>query len=86
MMVSSFFTAIILKRPQYTETALKLSLFCCLDVAKVDMSEYDPAVIASTLKKFLRELPDPVIPVQWYDRFIEVSSKYLSCYHRPQVL
>jgi len=44
-------------------------------VANADLSEYEPAVIASILKKFLRELPDPVIPVQWYDKFIEASSK-----------
>jgi hypothetical protein len=45
------------------------------DVANTDLTEYEPAVIASILKKFLRELPDPVIPVQWYDKFIEASSK-----------
>nr|UVJ47540.1 phosphatidylinositol 3-kinase [Lasioderma serricorne] len=28
---------------------------------------------ANVLKKYLRELPDPVIPVQWYDRFLEAS-------------
>lgn len=45
------------------------------DVANTDLTEYEPAVIASILKKFLRELPDPVIPVQWYDKFIEASSE-----------
>uniref|UniRef100_A0A1Y1KG67 Phosphatidylinositol 3-kinase regulatory subunit alpha n=1 Tax=Photinus pyralis TaxID=7054 RepID=A0A1Y1KG67_PHOPY len=39
----------------------------------VDLSEYSPACIANVLKKFLRELPDPIIPVQWYDRFLESS-------------
>ncbi|XP_065349783.1 phosphatidylinositol 3-kinase regulatory subunit gamma isoform X2 [Cloeon dipterum] len=43
------------------------------DVANTDLSPYEPPVIASVLKKFLRELPDPVIPVQWYDKFIEAS-------------
>lgn len=39
----------------------------------VDLSEYSTVCIASVLKKFLRELPDPVIPVQWYDRFLEAA-------------
>lgn len=41
--------------------------------APVDLTEYNSVCIASVLKKFLRELPDPVIPVQWYDRFLEAS-------------
>lgn len=47
----------------------------------VDLSEYDIPVIAGALKKFLHEMPDPIIPVQWYDRFIEASSKYFANIH-----
>ncbi|XP_047101882.1 phosphatidylinositol 3-kinase regulatory subunit alpha [Schistocerca piceifrons] len=43
------------------------------DIHGVDWSSYEPNCIASILKKFLRELPDPIIPVQWYDRFLEAS-------------
>ena len=46
------------------------------DVCNADLSSYSAQCVASVLKKFLRELPDPVIPVQFYDRFIEASSEY----------
>ncbi|CAH1393870.1 unnamed protein product [Nezara viridula] len=43
------------------------------DLSKIEWSNYDPNVLATLLKKFLIELPDPIIPVQWYDRFLEAS-------------
>ncbi|KAK9507473.1 hypothetical protein O3M35_007325 [Rhynocoris fuscipes] len=43
------------------------------DLSKVDLTQYDLLCVASILQKFLRELPDPIIPVQWYDRFVEAS-------------
>ncbi|XP_011307012.1 uncharacterized protein Pi3K21B [Fopius arisanus] len=43
------------------------------DVYNADLSSYSPYCIASVLKKFLRELPDPIIPVQWYDRFLDAA-------------
>ncbi|XP_019865910.2 phosphatidylinositol 3-kinase regulatory subunit alpha isoform X2 [Aethina tumida] len=42
--------------------------------SNVDLSEFTPVCIASAFKKYLRELPDPLIPVKWYDKFISVSS------------
>ncbi|XP_016905595.1 phosphatidylinositol 3-kinase regulatory subunit alpha isoform X2 [Apis cerana] len=44
------------------------------DVCNADLSSYSAQCVAGVLKKFLRELPDPVIPVQFYDRFIEASN------------
>lgn len=44
------------------------------DPGNVDLSPYSPQCIANVLKRFLRELPDPVIPVLFYDRFIEASN------------
>ncbi|XP_051171455.1 phosphatidylinositol 3-kinase regulatory subunit alpha isoform X2 [Leptopilina boulardi] len=41
------------------------------DVCNADLTPYTAQCISSVLKKFLRELPDPIIPVQWYDRFLE---------------
>ena len=51
--------------------------FSATDISTIDLTIYEPNVIASVLKKFLRELPDPVIPVQWYDRFLEASSMFI---------
>jgi predicted nuclease of restriction endonuclease-like (RecB) superfamily len=46
-----------------------------------DLSGYDFCTIATALKRFLLELPDSVIPVQWYHKFIDVSGKILSVCH-----
>lgn len=42
----------------------------------IDLSSYSAICIANVLRKFIRELPDTIIPVQWYDKFLEASSKY----------
>lgn len=47
-----------------------------IPASAVDLTNYDMFIISAVLKKFLYELADPLIPVQWYDRFIEASSKY----------
>lgn len=44
----------------------------------MDLSGYGFSTIASVLKRFLLELPDTVIPIQWYNKFIDVSGKILS--------
>ncbi|XP_070196149.1 phosphatidylinositol 3-kinase regulatory subunit alpha-like [Littorina saxatilis] len=40
---------------------------------KVNLSTYDVHCIAGVLKKYLRELPNPLIPVEMYNQFIEAS-------------
>ncbi|XP_014233043.1 uncharacterized protein LOC106656534 isoform X2 [Trichogramma pretiosum] len=44
------------------------------DVRSTDLETYTPYCVASVLKKFLREMPDPVIPVQFYDSFLEAAA------------
>lgn len=45
------------------------------NLINTDLSSYSPECVATVLKKFLRELPDPIIPVMFYDKFVEASSK-----------
>lgn len=46
------------------------------NLINTDLSNYSPECVATVLKKFLRELPDPIIPVLFYDKFIEASSTF----------
>ncbi|XP_022915427.1 phosphatidylinositol 3-kinase regulatory subunit alpha isoform X2 [Onthophagus taurus] len=43
--------------------------------AEHSMQDYSAMCVASILKKFLRELPDPIIPVQWYDLFLDAAAR-----------
>ncbi|GFS13479.1 phosphatidylinositol 3-kinase regulatory subunit alpha [Elysia marginata] len=42
---------------------------------RVDLSGHDVYAVAGTLKKYLRELPNPVIPVEMYSSFIESAKE-----------
>lgn len=39
---------------------------------QIDLTRYEIQYLVSILKRYLRELPDPVIPVKWYEAFINV--------------
>lgn len=43
---------------------------------QIDLTKYEIQHLVSTMKRFLRELPDPLIPVQFYDRFINIFKQY----------
>lgn len=43
------------------------------DLYGVELSEYSSNIVAGVLKKFLLELPDPVIPVKSYQLFIDAA-------------
>lgn len=46
------------------------------DVRSVNLESFDVSVIANMVKKYLRELPDPVIPEDSYSSYIEAASTY----------
>lgn len=54
-------------------TVLKIREQFNTDVQNVDLSSFEVHCIASALKKYLRELTNPVIPVEAYDKFLEAS-------------
>ena len=41
---------------------------------QIRLNDYEPAVVASVLKQFLRELPDPVLTNHLMQKFEEVSA------------
>jgi phosphoinositide-3-kinase regulatory subunit alpha/beta/delta len=43
---------------------------------QIDLTKYEIQYLVSVMKRFLRELPDPVVPVQYYDRFINIFKQY----------
>jgi RalA-binding protein 1 len=53
---------------------LKAAFNCPKTRNSVALADYEPAVIASVLKLFLRELPDPVLTSALTPRFEQVSS------------
>lgn len=42
------------------------------DQLQIDLSKYEILSLVSILKRYLRELPDPLIPVAFYEQFINI--------------
>lgn len=43
---------------------------------EIDLTKYEIQYLVSIMKRFLRELPDPLVPVEYYDRFINILKQY----------
>ncbi|CAF1260883.1 unnamed protein product [Rotaria sordida] len=39
-------------------------------------SSYSPATISSLLKTYLQSLPEPIIPIKYFDEFLEIGSRF----------
>lgn len=61
------------RTPPQQDALAQLRQACDEDVCNVDLGVYEPHVIAYLIKRYLRELPEPVIPESFYDRFIEAT-------------
>lgn len=61
------------RTPPHQETLARLRQSCDEDMCNVDLSIYEPHVIAYLIKRYLRELPEPVIPESFYEQFIEAT-------------
>lgn len=49
------------------------SLLDSAQCARVDLSEHSPHDICGVLKYFFRQLPEPLVPFDFYDFFREVA-------------
>jgi len=55
----------------YLSDCVIVCVGCVGDV--VDLKDRDPHLLTGTLKLYLRGLSDPLIPVAFYDRFVQIS-------------
>ncbi|GBN01065.1 Phosphatidylinositol 3-kinase regulatory subunit alpha [Araneus ventricosus] len=61
------------KSPTHSQNFCKMKQRFNEDPKNIDFKEYQLSFITSALIKYLRELPNPVIPVQCYDKFVDAS-------------
>lgn len=59
-----------------------MGLFCISvgDMNLLNLDSFTMYCVAGALKKYLRELPNPVIPVEMYSMFIDAASKLHGLY------
>ena len=71
-----------LQQRYWTRCFCSCKLYCVLfEGNTVNLSEYDPNTVASLLKLFLREFPEPLIPPKLFPRFeaaVRKFKRYLS--------
>jgi len=51
-------------------------VFFAGDIETINLQSFDVSVIANMVKKYLRELRNPVIPEDSYSNYIEAASMY----------
>lgn len=61
------------KRPLQAQNVTEVKQRFSEDSTKLDLKGYTLNYITSALKTYLRELPNPVIPFQYYEKFLEAS-------------
>lgn len=49
------------------------------DPSSVNLSEDNPVQVAALLKKFLRDLPDPLLTFKLHRLFVVSQSKFIEC-------
>ncbi|KAB7506722.1 Phosphatidylinositol 3-kinase regulatory subunit alpha [Armadillidium nasatum] len=64
------------KPPSETESLNRLRKACDEDIYNIDLSSYEPHVIAYLIKRYLVELPDPVIPSSAYESLINAARHF----------
>jgi hypothetical protein len=79
----------MMEEREVQEKSTKWERDCCLcccwclcsigDV--VELKDRDPHLLTGTLKLYLRELSDPLIPIAFYDRFVQISQNSGLCFH-----
>lgn len=55
-------------------------MFSLLDAASVDLDVFDVHVLADAFKRYLADLPNPVIPVAVYNEMMSLAQGWFSLF------